>query len=416
MKQWIKAFLAGGGLAVALLGTAMARPLEDGVAAYRKGDYAAASQIFRPLADQGNAAAQFNLGVMYKRGQGIPQDYAHAMIWFRKAADQGYAAAQFNLGLLYVKGDGVPQDYAQAMIWFRKAADQGQVDAQASLGRMYDRGWGVPQDYAQAVGWYRKAADQGDAVAQSNLGAMYQDGQGVPQDYAQAVAWYRKAADQGDAVGQANLGGMYVNGQGVPRDYAQAVYWFRKAADQGDANGQYNLGVCYANGWSVPRDYAQAVSLYRKASDQGLVFAQRYLAWTCSNVPEAKTACLPSSTNKGATEIRLKKSGGGRFLIPVSINGADELNFLIDSGADDVVIPFDVFVTLKSDGTIRSDDLLGSRTGSLLKVGDQEIENVAASVSTTVGKVSGPLLLGQSFLTRFKSWSIDNERGVLLLN
>ena len=125
MKQQIKTFLAGGLLALALFGTAMAGPLEDGWAAYQKGDYATALQIFRPLAEQGNAAAQANLGWMYAEGHGVPQDYAQAVAWYRKAADQGYAAAQNALGGMYAKGQGVPQDDAQAVAWFRKAADQG---------------------------------------------------------------------------------------------------------------------------------------------------------------------------------------------------------------------------------------------------------------------------------------------------
>ena len=85
-------------------------------------DYAAAVSWYRKAADQGNADAQYNLGVMYDQGQGVPQDYAAAVSWFRKAADQGYAHAQFNLGLMYDEGQGVPQDYAQAHMWFNLAA------------------------------------------------------------------------------------------------------------------------------------------------------------------------------------------------------------------------------------------------------------------------------------------------------
>ena len=87
--------------------------------------------------------------------------------------------AQYNLGLMYNHGQGVPQDYAAAMSWYRKAAEQGLAPAQYNLGYMYDHGQGVPLDYALAVSWYRKAAEQGDGSAQNNLGVMYQIGQGV---------------------------------------------------------------------------------------------------------------------------------------------------------------------------------------------------------------------------------------------
>lgn len=97
----------------------------DGVAAYNRGDYATALKLFHPLADQGGHAAQNNLGVLYEKGQGVPQNYAEAAKWYRLAADQGSAVAQFNLGLLYAKGQGVPQDYVLAHMWFNLSATQG---------------------------------------------------------------------------------------------------------------------------------------------------------------------------------------------------------------------------------------------------------------------------------------------------
>jgi TPR repeat protein len=85
-----------------------------------------------------------NLGRMYSLGQGVPQDYAQALTWYRRAADQGEAGAQFMLGVIYDNGQGVPQDYAQAGHWYRKATDQGQADAQYNLGVMYEYGQGGP--------------------------------------------------------------------------------------------------------------------------------------------------------------------------------------------------------------------------------------------------------------------------------
>ena len=83
----------------------------------------------RKAADQGFASAQFNLGVMYANGQGVPQDYAAAVSWYRKAAEQGHASAQNNLGLMYGKGQGVTQDYVQAHMWWNLAAAKGDTDA-----------------------------------------------------------------------------------------------------------------------------------------------------------------------------------------------------------------------------------------------------------------------------------------------
>ncbi len=127
---------------------------DEGVAAYNRGDYATALHEWRPLAKQGDAAAQFNLGLMYETGQGVPQNYVQAVRWYRTAADQGYASAQSNLGLLYADGQGVTQDYAEAVRWYRKAADQGTAQAHHNVGLMYYNGQGVTQDYVQAHMWY----------------------------------------------------------------------------------------------------------------------------------------------------------------------------------------------------------------------------------------------------------------------
>jgi len=136
--------------------------LDEGVAAYDRGDYAAALREWRPLAKQGNANAQYNLGIMYNNGRGVPQDYAEAVKWYRKAAEQGMAEAQVNLGVMYMyyNGHGVPQDLAEAVKWNRMAAEQGDAGAQYNLGVMYDNGQGVPQDYAQAHMWFNFAASR----------------------------------------------------------------------------------------------------------------------------------------------------------------------------------------------------------------------------------------------------------------
>lgn len=133
-----------------------------------------------------------------------------------------------------------------------------------------------------------------------------------------------------------------------------------------------------------------------------------------------------TSAPSGAVEVGLV-SDLGTFKVPVEINGAITLHFTLDSGAADVSIPADVVMTLIRTGTIKESDFLGEREyvladGSIvksrilrirsLKVGDRVIENVVGSEAD----VRGGLLLGQSFLKNFSSWSIDNSRKVLVLN
>ncbi len=97
---------------------------DEAVAAYQRGDYATALREWRLLAEQGDAAAQNNLGTMYYKGRGVPYDYAQAVKWYRKAAEQGNAGAQNNLGFMYHLGRGVPQDYSKAHMWFNLAASR----------------------------------------------------------------------------------------------------------------------------------------------------------------------------------------------------------------------------------------------------------------------------------------------------
>jgi hypothetical protein len=113
-------------LAMLILCASLALPaqagLKEGLAAYKRGDYAAAIKEWRPLAEAGNATAQNNLGVMYREGQGVPQDYKEVVKWLRLAAEQGYALAQNNLGGMYANGQGVPQDKVLAYALYNLSA------------------------------------------------------------------------------------------------------------------------------------------------------------------------------------------------------------------------------------------------------------------------------------------------------
>ena len=131
---------------------------------------------------------------MYQKGFGVSQDYHEAAKWCRLAAEQGDADAQGNLGLMYQKGFGVSQDYHEAAKLFRLAAEQGDADAQFDLGMAYAQGQGVTQDDSEAAKWFRLAAEQGKVGAQTALGFIYASGLGVPQDLSEAVKWLNLAA------------------------------------------------------------------------------------------------------------------------------------------------------------------------------------------------------------------------------
>ncbi len=104
---------------------ALCADFNAGLAAYEKGDYATALKEWQTLAQSGGAAAQYNLGLLYYDGKGVPQDFGEAAKWFERAADQGYAKAQHNLGAVYAVGKGVKRDYGKAYMWLSLCAASG---------------------------------------------------------------------------------------------------------------------------------------------------------------------------------------------------------------------------------------------------------------------------------------------------
>ena len=134
---------------------------QAGFDAANRGDFATALREWKPLAEAGDANAQYNLGVMYSKGEGVLQDYKEAVKWYLLAAEQGDANAQFNLGVMYRKGEGVLQDDKEAAKWYLLAAEQGYASAQYNLGLMYAKGEGVLQDDVKAHMWWNIAASLG---------------------------------------------------------------------------------------------------------------------------------------------------------------------------------------------------------------------------------------------------------------
>lgn len=213
----------------------------------------------RVKAVKGDVAAQFNLGMMYVRGEGVSQDFKEAAKWLRNPAEQGYDVAQFTLGEIYAGGKGVDQDYGEAASWYLRAAEQGNARAQHRIGLMYTEGKGVRYSPRDAERWLHKAAGQGDAKIQFDLGERYASGQGVPVNAKEAEKWFREAAGQGDAEMQFFLGRLYREpGELVAQDREEALSWFVRAAEQGHAGAKLNLGVMYLNGEGIQIDMVQA--------------------------------------------------------------------------------------------------------------------------------------------------------------
>ncbi len=212
---------------------------EKGAAAYKEGNHATALNVFQPLAENKGFLslfyskedvinAQFNLGVMYEIGQGVPQDDKTAVKWYRLAAEQGHAGAQSNLKILQEK---IAEQQPSPTVTAEKPPTPPSGDFQKGIAA-YESG-----DYATALREWKPLAEQGNADAQVHLGGMYTLGKGVPKDYKTAVKWYRLAAEQGHADAQSNLGAMYALKQGVVQDNIYAHMWGHLGASNGNETG-----------------------------------------------------------------------------------------------------------------------------------------------------------------------------------
>jgi TPR repeat protein len=238
-------------LAVALLlgsgGVSWSQDFQKGLTAAQSGDYATALREWEPLAEQGDAYAQHNLGWLYHQGKGVARNYKAAVKWYGLAAYQGVAEAQHNLGVMYGLGTGVIQDDVKAHMWANIAAMNGHKEG-AILRGIAEEGMTAAQ-IAEAELLARQC------FLKSHRGCLRE---GASQNRIPTIKWSRSAPVKGHVKSQKNLAGIYYNGQGIIRDPKEAFRWSRLAAQQGVAEAQYNLGVMYSNGDGVSQDYNEA--------------------------------------------------------------------------------------------------------------------------------------------------------------
>lgn len=277
-------------------------------------------------AERGDRDSQYELGMMYQGGRGVPQDMAKAKQWFTQAAQKGHGRAQYALALLYrQQGD----DISQSIKWQRQAAQSGYAEAQYGLGLLFANGQYLPQDKQQALFWFQRAAAQNHHAArvalQSNGGAVgvashasipvstvvptptalpvaepeqvappavaeaakpepkpiapkVAEGDGVSDFTGVEPEVVKQSAEEGNPNAQLMLGTMYEDGVGgLPSDLRDAAHWYEKAANQGYAKAQYNLGLLYEDGRGVKQDYTKAAHWYEKAAKSGFSEAQNNL-------------------------------------------------------------------------------------------------------------------------------------------
>lgn len=166
-----------------------AASLDEAKAAADAGQYQKALGMYTTLAEEGDAKAQYNLGLMHLYGDGTKQNSTEALSWFKKSADAGFPEAQYRTGVMYFNGDGIAADYDTAMSYYRKAAEQGHAKSMLNMGLIYLKGEIVPQDDAEAAEWLKRSSEAGNGEAQFDLGHMYLYGQGIENDIVRSYMW-----------------------------------------------------------------------------------------------------------------------------------------------------------------------------------------------------------------------------------
>ncbi len=182
-----------------------------------------------------DAAAQFALGANYYFGQnGYTQDYSQAKKWFEASAKQGYTSSQYNLGLMYNKGEGVKPDYKKAIMYYEQAAQANFVRAQNNLGFIYYEGKVVPQDLDKAKFWFEKAANQGHLKSQLALATIYLSNR---KNYPKGLELLKRALKTNNPEAQVLMGVLYYNGTVVSQDMNEAKRYFDMACKNGLQKG-----------------------------------------------------------------------------------------------------------------------------------------------------------------------------------
>ena len=184
----------------ALLSTSLtqANTLEEAKQKLAEKDFAAAHAIYLSLANQNDAKACYNLGLMYQDGDGVAKNLDEAVKWYTKSANLGYKEAQYTLGALVFQRQIQTISYPQAVTYYEQAAQQGHVKSQLNLGMLYFRGDVIAQDLSAAVQWLSLAASNNNSEAQGYMAQLYQQGAGVEQDTVKAAMWLMLAMQNED--------------------------------------------------------------------------------------------------------------------------------------------------------------------------------------------------------------------------
>lgn len=230
---------------------------------FRAHNYARAYLALLPMANNGDARAQYLVAQMSDNGLGpVALDPVDAARWYTRAAEKNNADAQFALANAYSIGRGVPVDPSQAIKWLTRAADNGHVTAMMSLAGMYETGIAEARDPEKAAEWTQRAAQAGSVNALYLYGVRLMVGDGVPRDEKTAELWMQRAAERGHPAAQVMLGRAVGDGlKSSPEQNTRAFMWLTLATrrGQGDVRTQATQALRQLQPNMMPSDVLTAV-------------------------------------------------------------------------------------------------------------------------------------------------------------
>lgn len=233
----------------------------------------------------------------------VEDNYVEAMKNYQIAADKGQPIAQYNLGLIYENGKGIPVDYAKAKVWYTKAADQGHARAMNQLAGIYFNGSAGPANEQHAVKLYEKAVALGDADAAYQLGLLSETGVATTLSFPNAVKYYLQAASKGNEKAKFALARMYQYGLGVGKDEDEAARLYAEMAANNNAFAQYQLALIKLKPSGENR-LEDAKRLLKEASDNGNQEARKMLDKIDAQTQDKVSFIEPLSLKKRPEVLR----------------------------------------------------------------------------------------------------------------
>jgi TPR repeat protein len=232
----------------------LADDLDEGIAAYQQQDYQAAFTAWNRAAQQGDADAEYNLGQLYRLGQGVQTSYLTAQSHYIKAAEKNHPLAELQLGTMFYSGKLGPDHEQDAFYWLEQAAENNNAQAQWMVGIMSYNGQGTSQNTISAYSWLTLASEQQHTQAMLDQAKLKKGLTAKQLDLADALTtsfkqkqtamseiqqqekdafyWLHLAAEKGDSHAQLMVGDMLMSGQGAPQDLVAAYSWFTLANEQ----------------------------------------------------------------------------------------------------------------------------------------------------------------------------------------